>query len=719
MVRSTSRLAVLLLGSTLHVMTARAALPAEAPGSDLPPSGQSLFELVLDRNTDGTLQIPFPFTALLQRIALQLDAREPGGGLSVVLIPLGRSLQRHAAGDVEAFRYPRVVAAVTGEPPPHALPGHRYLKDRLYVAYHEKAAALEVISYNEIDARFEFQLVHDYRAAATPVIGHASRTLCLACHHNAAPIFSRQSWDETSASPPVAERLAATGLPYYGLQWRHGVDVPDAIDAATLRANLFATTQRLWREGCAGASRETAIACRAEALRQALRYRLGGSRPVALENQPDLHRLVQPLLATWQQRWPAGLEIPDPQIPNRQPFAALVGGERAPADAELPRFADIGAAFDPLALRPPLERWHGRNTADVSRFIHALSLFFSRTDIALIDRQLAAAPSPPVTEVDFSCTEREIAGQRLDLDCSAPDGGRLLARIGLQPQVMNGRMNVGMSSGTIDRLVMPGNDSMGTIEMERSQGHGNAHGADDARNIHFALQRDGSSVRTASGQAIRRLHLTRATATAPARALVQLAADLGPLDQAIEALERATLAGTSDALDDMPLRRGAVLGPLFDDLGIRHSTTPSAWVSPSPYPAPSTIRLADPITPRAAPWPPDLLAFVRQCSQCHAAATEFPPGFLHGDDAQVRSQITGCAERMLYRLEMNGLPPAARPKTPMPPPAAAHADSFIRSTDLPLMRTALEGMLAASGASRTALLVRPYATLAPCTTARH
>lgn len=708
--RSTSRLAVLLLGGAVHVMTARAALPAQAPGSDLPPSGQSLFELVLERNTDGALQIPFPFTALLQRIALQLDAREPGGGLSVVLIPLGRSLQRHAAGDVEAFRYPRVVAAVTGEPQPDAPPGHRYLKDRVYVAYHEKAATLEVISYNETIARFEFQLVHDYRATTTPVIGHASRTLCLACHHNAAPIFSRQSWDETSASPPVAERLAATGLPYYDLQWRHGVDVPDAIDAATLRANLLATTQRLWREGCASASREASIACRAEALRQALRYRLGGSRSITLENTPSLHRLVQPLLATWQQRWPAGLEIPDPQIPNRQPFAALVGGERAPADAELPRFADIGAAFDPLALRPPLERWHGRSAADVSRFIHALSMFFSRTDIALIDRQLAAAPSPPVTDVDFSCTEREIAGQRLDLDCNAPDGGRLLARIGLQPQVVNG----GLSGGTIDRLVMPGNDSMGAIELEHHQDHGDARGADDARNIHFALGRDGSSVRTAGGQAIRRLHLTRATATAPARALMQLAADLGPLDQAIEALERATLAGTSDALDDMPLRRDAVLAPIFDDLGIRHGATPGAWSSPAPPPA----RLADPITPRAAPWPPSLLAFVRQCSQCHAAATEFPPGFLHGDDAQVRSRIAACAERMLYRLEMNGLTPTARPKTPMPPPAAAHAASFIRSADLPAMRTTLQGMLAASGASSTALLVRPYATLAPCTTAR-
>lgn len=707
MVRSTSRFAALLLSGALF---ASPALPVEAPGSDLPPSGHSLFDALLERDPDGEVQVPFPFTALLQRIALQLDAGEPFGGLSIVLIPLGRSLQRHAAGDVEAFHYPRVIAAVTGEPPPNAPAHHPYLKDRLYVAYHEVANALEVISYNEADARFEFQLVRNYRAGATAQVGYANRTLCLACHHNAAPIFSRQSWDETSASPAVAQRLAATGRSYYGLRWRHGVDVPDAIDAATLRANLFATTQRLWREGCASAGRDAAIACRAEALRQALRYRLGGSRSISLEAPSIRHRLVQPLLATWQQRWPAGLEIPDPQIPNRQPFATLVGGERTPADAELPRFADIGAAFDPLALRPPLEHWHGRSAADVSRFVHVLSMFFSRADIRLIDRQLAASPSPPMIEVDFSCAEREITGQRLDLDCSAPDGGHLLARIDLPAQRPSG--------GTIDRLVMPGRDSIGSIELAYRQGHDGARGEDDTRTIRFELQRDGSGVRTAGGDAIRQLHLTRAMATTPARAVLQLAADLGPLDRAIDALERATFAGSSDALDDLPLRRSAVLEPIFDHLGIRHGPTPGAWAPPVQSTVPPLARLADPIAPRAVPWPADLLAFVRQCSQCHAAATDFPPGFLHGDDAQVRSRIAGCAERMLYRLEMNRHAPDARPKTPMPPPAAAHAARFIQSADLPTMRTTLEGMLAARGADSAVLLARPYATLAPCTTPR-
>ena len=191
----------LLLGALFGGAFAGAAKAADV---DRAPSahGRSLFDRLLAHEADGTPQVPFPFPALLQRVRAQLDGDDPNGGLAIVLIPLGRSLQRHAAGDVDAFRFPRVVAAVTGEPAPDAPAAHLYLKDRLYLAHHERAEALEVISYNEEAGRFEFQLVLDYRAGATPRVVPANRMLCLACHQNAAPIFSRPSWDETSASPP-------------------------------------------------------------------------------------------------------------------------------------------------------------------------------------------------------------------------------------------------------------------------------------------------------------------------------------------------------------------------------------------------------------------------------------------------------------------------------------------------------------------------------------
>jgi hypothetical protein len=676
----------------------------EASGPDLPPVGRSLFDDLLEPGADGKPQVPFPFTALLQRIEQQLDSHQPSGGLSVVLIPLGRSLQRHAAGDVDAFRYPRVVAAVTGEPPANAPAGHAFLRDRLYVAYHEKAAALEVISYNEAAGRFEFQLVRNYRAGAASDVGYANRTLCLACHHNAAPIFSRQSWDETSASPPVAARLAATGLPYYGLNWHHGVDVPDAIDTATARANLLSITQRLWREGCAAPTHEAAVACRAESLRQALRYRLTDGRSASFASAAARQYLVASLLANWQQRWPAGLAIADPSLPNRQPFAGIEGGQRPPSDDELRRYADIGAAFDPLALRAPLEVWRGHGIADVGRFIHALSLFFSRADIALIDRQLATtAPDAPVRHLDLSCTEREAGDRtRLDLDCRGVDGARLQARVALKAQRMEG--------GTIDRLVLPGNDHVGAVMLDA----GVTRRSGDAVTVRFPVRRDGRSLRAAEGDAIRHLSVTRTGAGRPARVSLELAADLAALDRAIDTLADATLAQASDVFADRPMRRAVVLPSLFARLGdarllsaVANPGRLSSGIEAQPH-------LADPIEPRATPWPPELQPFLRQCSQCHAAPTAFPPGFLRGDDERIRSNLAGCAERMLYRLAMNARPPAARLKTPMPPPAAAHAAAFAQSADLPAMTGMLEQMLAARAISPATVLARPYATLAPC-----
>lgn len=702
---------LLLIAALLSSLPARAG--AGGGEQALPEQGRSLFDELLDVDADGTLRVPFPFPALLQRIGRHLDPAQASGGLSVVLIPLGRSLQRHAAGDVEAFRYPRVIAAVTGEPPVDAAPGHRYLRDRLYVAYHEKAAALEVISYNERGGRFEFQLVHDYRAGARPIVVYANRTLCLACHQNAAPIFSRPSWDETSASPPIAARLAATGQAYYGLPWRHGVDVPDAIDAATARANLLAAAQRLWREACAAPSAAVAVNCRAAALRLALRYRLGGGRLPSLDGEATQRDFVEPVLANWRRRWPEGLAIPDPQLPNRLPFAGIEGGMPAPADAALIRYADIPAAFDPLALRPPLERWPGREAGDVGRFIHALSSFFSHADIALIDRRLAAADAPQ-RSLAFACEARS-TGTRLDLDCRAPAGARLLARI----PVAGGRP----LGGAVDRLVLPGGESIGALELALpAPSRGGA-----TVSLRFALRRsDRLGARNAAGEAIRALRLS-ALAAGPIAATLELRAELAPLERAIERLARTSLAaGGDDApapvpalaperspadpapLAGAPFRRVAVLGPLLAQLGVAPPGAPAVPQTRLPP------RLDPGPTSRAAPWPPELQPFVRQCGQCHAEDSAFPPGFLRGEDERVRRHLAGCAERILYRLEMNRVAPAKRAKTPMPPPAAAHAAGFVRSPDLPAIRAVVVGMLEARGGEPAAVLAAPYATLAPC-----
>ncbi|MBN8463872.1 MAG: hypothetical protein J0M01_13845, partial [Dechloromonas sp.] len=274
------------------------------PGDNLPPAGRSLFDqlFAVDRNGQASIDLPFPFAALLARLDAQL-AREPGSALPPakrVLIPLGRSLQRTAAAP-DYFAFPRVVVAVDAQPASISAP---YLKDRLYIGYQEKSAVLEVISYNEAAGRFEFQLVKDYRAGGRPQVVYANRTLCYACHQNGAPIFSRALWDETNANPQAAELLASSGHNFYGIPAERGVDIPYAIDNATERANGFALTQRLWRDGC-GADDLPARRCRAGLFAAALRHALSGGQ-AWVPDADFAQSVAAPLRAEAGRRWPAG-----------------------------------------------------------------------------------------------------------------------------------------------------------------------------------------------------------------------------------------------------------------------------------------------------------------------------------------------------------------------------------------------------------------------------
>src|SRR3546814_642524 len=124
---------------------------------------------------------------------------------------------------------------------------------------------LEVISYNEAAGRFEFQLVHDYRAGATPRVSSARRELCAACHQNLAPIFSRPLWAETNANPRIAARLAEHRDAFSGVPVDRGVDIPNAIDTATDPATMLGVWQKLWHDGC-GKVDSAGRPCRGEAV---------------------------------------------------------------------------------------------------------------------------------------------------------------------------------------------------------------------------------------------------------------------------------------------------------------------------------------------------------------------------------------------------------------------------------------------------------------------
>ncbi|HET6521431.1 MAG TPA: hypothetical protein VFG47_16665, partial [Geminicoccaceae bacterium] len=251
----------------------------DEPGPNLPPVGRSLFDEVYGVGPpaaspadEARHAIPFPF----ERLLADLNARIAPAEAKTVLVPLGRSLQRHAA-DPDYFASPRIVVAVDDD---GAGAGGPLLRDRLYLGYHERAGVIEVISYNEDAGRFEFQVVEGYGPGRLPRVEYAERSICVTCHQGHAPIFATALWSETNADPRVAARLAAElGAAFHGAPVRRGIDVADALDRSTDRANRLAFANFAWTHGCGGPEGpEAAARCRGDLLLAVLRYRLGGAR---------------------------------------------------------------------------------------------------------------------------------------------------------------------------------------------------------------------------------------------------------------------------------------------------------------------------------------------------------------------------------------------------------------------------------------------------------
>lgn len=649
------------------------AVDPRSPGAQLPPEGRSLFDFVI------SLPVPFPFEALLARIA----------GLDAVLIPLGRSLQRAAAAP-DYFRYPRVVAAVDREPLARTGHAEMLLKDRLYLGYQEKAGVIEVISYNEAAGRFEFQVVRNYRAGATPQVLYANRAICTACHQNHGPIFPRAAWDETNANPKISTLLGRERREAYGIAVDRGIDIPNAIDDATDRATFFPAYQLLWREGCEGAA--TPARCRAALFTAVLQYRLsdGGSFDERAESfRRDFASAFE---AQWRSRWPRGLAIASADIPNRDPLAGV---------ALTP---DVPARFDPLEARPPVETWTGAADETQRRLVAGLAGFLAQSDVRALDdalfrqgvresaRRRTYAASCTVTaarssDVEFTCASAEVPTSTLRLS------GRLRGEIRIQ--VLDGERGFGELDPTDARTE-----------------------ANDGENfVRFHPQRQGRHVRLRNGNAIEGIALRwRGNA---GEAVVTTIDDFAPAAAAIGEMERRAAHGELDVFSAKPFRRAALMEALFTRLGVKERRWCCLDVRDMPPPR-ADEPIPDAGAAREAPAP--LKPLYQFCAPCHFGPERSPPNFLQGDASRVDANMKQCAERLYARLGMWQLPPDARAKSPMPPPAALaalniHPADWARSTELAALQRVAAGLLRSQGAAEPALAeltARSYETLRPC-----
>lgn len=648
--RASSALPVMLLTALLT----HAGLPARAQPAatwvvdplvaqpDLPPAGRSTFDRLIA--AEGSHGPVFPFEALLAHIGRAAGVDALGRpGLKAVLVPAGRSLQRLAAAP-EFFRFPRIVLAVDGEPL-HARAQVPLLKDRLYVGYQEKAGVLEVISYNEEAARFEFQVVKNYRSGARPQVFYARRAICISCHQNHAPIFSRQQWDETNANPRIAAALSAQGRRYFGIPALHGVDRAYAIDNAVNRSNLFAAWQRLWQEGC-GPDDEDGMRCRAGAFLAMLESRLSGGPFDRGDTAWQAYR--RRIVRRWLTLWPGGLAIANASVPNR---------DALPADAisKQPIVA-IHAAFEPLALRAPLEQWSPMRGEDVDRMVSGLGEFFSGDDMRALDRSLTAAGrGAPARSHSTRCSgERKAmpgAGFRLILRCpAAGDAGDLALRARLY---LANATTIG--SATIERLRLEREDTLPELTATR---------AVVAKGIaRLSVRGSSGMARTAQGHRIEAIVLD--LSAQPMRATVIWREDFELVRGALERM----IAGRAPALGSGPIRRHALLDALYAAMRVAPPRTTKSAVSflapprveqlPDARGAPGEVATGDAL---------DLTGFYRACATCHDTPDAFPPNFLHGDEGEVAAQIRECAPRIRARLRMWQRAAGQRIRTPMPPP---------------------------------------------------
>jgi hypothetical protein len=653
--------------------------------SDLPPVGRSLFDRLIARGNG--YEVPFPFEVLLNRV------REAAGSNAVraLLIPRGRSLQRHAAAP-DFFRFPRAVVAVDRHDPDAKVTLN--LKDRLFIGYHETAAVLEIISYNELAGRFEFQLVKDYRPGGEPQVLYAKRAICRGCHQNGAPIFSRPLWRETNADPDTAKSLSGRRNRFYGIPARGGTDESNAMDEATDRANQIAAYQLIWRQGCALDQEAASRRCRAELLNLALRYRLSGRRGVDAD---ALARLLPTLADAFARRWPHGLLLPNPDIPNRVVDAPK--GIAAPAPAAAINW--VAWNEDPLTPRAPFGAWREMTDGVLAQVVTGLSDFLTEADVRNLDdalRARARTVDTGKTHVTLACaaTGRTRPGghRRLSLRCTGENGGspdwsaalRLYFRENELDRVVIDRLSRGADDTLLD---MPIKGAQVDTSDRRHRISWPTDGVTDGIARPASRWRDGTALEslTVSWSASEPESDTGRT---DARLEIVQSDDTSALGDALVAMTGPASADTPDVLGAGPFDGTAAMSTLFGLLGLDRA--PCCALAAS-LPPPETDGNPPPLRVDADdPNHAALQAFYRRCAGCHLSAETFPPNFLQGNRATVDRRLGDCAPRIAYRLGLWSMPEARRPQMPMPPPLAIRAaglevNDWLASEDYALLRS--------------------------------
>lgn len=576
------------------------------PGADAPSAGASLFDTVT--TTEGRQAIPFPFEKLIASFEAAAGCERRPACSRAILLPLGRSLQR-AAASPDFFAHPRVVAAVVEDG------SKRLLRDRLYIGYQDKAGVIEVISYNETLGRFEFQVVRNYQAGQTPQVSYARRAVCVSCHQNHGPIFSRQVWLETNANPQIAARLTQHASAFHGVAASGSVDTANAIDDATDRANRIALVQQLWRHGCGDGT--FGDRCRRGAFIASLQFALTGNRAYAVTDgfQRDV---VDRLHASSQMNWPSGIAIPDADIVNRDPLAV-------PAYSDPLVLVHVAARFDPLVPRAPAEIVASDGKVLADELVKGIAGFMSSAQREELDRALGQRGRDAFTrDIEGQC-EVDAVGDRVAFNCGR--GGVQL------------RGTAEHAAGELEAIAVDGGPVVRHLQIRSVARRSDA----TYQTLSFETQDQARTGRLPDGNAISSIVLKwPISAAQSAKVTVRIHQDF----------DAATgfIYPTSD-----PVRTSAI-----DDFIAAVRREPRRETAQLITIAAKRLDDEGAVAKPAAIFEPE-------CGNCHHTDEITPPNFLAGDARRVSDALDSCAPRMLVRLAMQQVPVIERDKTPMPP----------------------------------------------------
>lgn len=701
--------------------------PFDEPFS-LPERGSSLFDKVFSRNNAQGLReyaVPYPFPRLIRRL------EEAAGGIEprITLFPMGRSLQRVAAIEGMAdlknldpfFRFPRIVLGFDRESLNAEGRLNLNLKDRLYIGMNEKAGLLEVISYNDEAGRFEYQVVRDYEAGKKAQVHYANRQLCLTCHQNQTPIFSRAPWAESNANPAMQEGLlrvlrqafaekacdgsdpvfcvkqTENGLQhfYLGAPVRVDQEVPYALDQTTKSGNYFHAYHKMWQRICSD------LECRKELLRQVFLYKLTGQ--TGLLQTASVQRFNQEIERRWRKEFPHGMKLPEAAIPNRDPLLhhrergredlSLIDGRQSHVKTDLEQVlsnSDVPGEFEPLHPRSPSELWTGPfvDQGSLSRLVHGYAQFFTASDARVIDEILARAPVDPSLIETLSSTckfKRGGNAERPDFSISCAPSGATGIQFSTFVRVPPGSSELSGTSKLVRLFSAKASCDAAMVATPENLMSGRA--CPQAENVQTRIRRAGNGGWELSFQFLggvslrfldsRRLAPVRLPELAPGEEKtlpteIRIVADAGPLARA---LENAYQGGAFQKFAEGPaLNRINIMTMVMGFMGripnefLNLTREMSTLKKETEAPEDELGELPLKSSERA------VALATRACGACHFNREGVPAAFLGGPQLTMNPfqkcvKVSACSARMLYRLKMWECDESEFQfkKTPMPP----------------------------------------------------